>query len=241
MLKSGLNMMRKYLYGKTRCLARTNSYWTDLYPFPEPSFLKKQADKICDWIYVNLDSFFQGSTKRYKAGFNNSLSTNNNFSYGYSKVWVLNQGVVDIAFKDIKESLNWLLPGFIRQFANRIHQESLLYLFTDYIIEDGSSESDLLLAPNVDSTSGNKGNTIYVFREFKEENNSKFLSISDWWFRLFNKIILFTRIETYKKTYYISTNFTSHGYDYSIDNQNYMIRGPDKSKLNLSFSFHKRN
>jgi len=230
-----------FFYRKPRHLARTNSHWTELYPSPEPSFLKKQVEKICDWVYGNIDSFFQGSAKKSKTEFKDNLAASNEFRSGSCQTWMLNQGVIDIVLKDINESLSWLLPGFIRQFTNRLHQHSLLYFFTDYFIEDDSYEWDLLWVPPIDQASGNKGNTIYVTQEFKGGIISKFLSISDWWVRFFHKLIYFAGTEPRKKSYYLSGNAASPGYDYSIDNQNCMIRGPDKSKLNQSFSFHRRN
>lgn len=139
MLKSGSNFIRMLFYGRSHHKIRTDSYWTDSYPSPEPSWLRKTANTTSDWIYNHIDNFFRGSANKYKAEFTGNLSNTTIISTSY-KEWELNQDIVDIAFKDIKSSLNWILPGFIRKFAFRLHQLALLYLFTDVVNDEESSE-----------------------------------------------------------------------------------------------------
>jgi len=241
MLKFGYNIISQFGCRKPRRKVRSDSHWTDLYPSPEPFFLKKTITKTCDWVYGNIDSFFQGNSKQINAKYDESLIFSNDINAEYSQSWELNQGVVDIAFKDIKGSMGWLLPGFIRQFANRLHQQSLLYFYSDIMVEEESSELNYGGSVDANHASVNTGKFFYAIQEFKEDLSTKFLSISDWWVRFYHKLSIFFRIAHYKKPYYLLNDFTPQGYDHSINYQNYMIGGIDKSKLNPAVSFHIRN
>jgi len=239
MLKSGSNHIRKLFHGRSRRKIRTDSYWTDIYPSPEHSWLRKTANTTGDWIYNNIDNFFQGPANKYKADFNGDLSNPTILRTSY-KEWELNQGIADIAFKDIKSSLSWILPGFVRKFAFRLQQLSLLYLFTDVVNEEESSERAGLRDYHNDHSILDKGKILYTLQGFTDRIDSNCLSINNWWKQFISRLRVFLRLEQDKKTYYLLGYFAPLGLDYSIDNQNYMIRGPDQSKLNPAFSFHKR-
>jgi len=238
-LKLDSNFIRKLFYRRSRHKIRTDSYWTDSYPSPEPSWPRKTANTAGDWIYNNIDNFFQETVNKHKVELNGDFPNPTILSTSYQE-WELNQGIVDIAFKDIKSSLIWILPGFVRKFAFRLQQLTLLYLFTDVVNEEESSERDELRVQYNDHIILDKGKILYTLQGFKDRIGSNCLSINNWWKQFISRLRVFLRLEQEKKIYYLLGYFSPHRLDYSIDNQNYMIRGPDQSKLNPAFSFHKR-
>ena len=240
-MKSGLHNVALFFHGKSRRKVRSDHYWTDIYPSPEPAIFYRAVNKSCDWVFVKIDRFFQGSKIQQNASINKTHSFKNECSSNCDLVWELNQDVADIAINDLKESLSWLLPGFVRKYANKLNQLLLLYFFTDMPVEDEVSNPVDPEGINTANVSGKSAKIIYVIRELKEDLSCKFLSIQDWWSRLFRKICLLLHGEPPKKTFYLLGDFIPKGYDYSVDNQNYIIKEPDKTKLNPAFSFHKRN
>jgi hypothetical protein len=240
-MKSALHNVALFIHGKSRRKARSDEYWTDIYPNPRPSFLYAAINKSCDWIFMRIDHFFQGSKIHTNAKPNNSDPIHCEKNQGSEVVWELNQDIADIAINDLREGIGWLLPERARQYLYRIYQQLLLYFFIDIPGEDEVSNPLDLDLINMDINAGRKSKVISVIQELKEDASCKFLSIHEWWVRLFHKLYLLLHSEPQKKTFYLLGNFTPKGYDYSVDNQNYMIREPDKTNLNPAFSFHKRN
>ena len=240
-MKAGLNIINRIFCRKPCSRVRTDSNWTDLYPSPEPSFLKKTINKTCDFVYGSIDSFFQGNAKRITT----CVSENHlidNFNTDYSRVWELNQGVTDIALKDLKGSINWVLPGFVKRSAGRMYQYFMLYFYTDMIFEVEPITGEEKEDSNVGGlTRLNNGKTIHILHKLNERFNAKYLSIIDWYLDLYNKIIHFFKWEPETQTYYLLGFFGPQVFDNLTTEHESMIRGPDKFKLNSSITYHKRN
>jgi hypothetical protein len=240
MLKSVRNIIRHPFNRKQRYKFRRGTYWTDLYRSPEPSFLKRNATKTCDWVFFKIDGYFRGYPKQEKTFYSGSPDSKETYS-AYIQEWELNQDVADIALKDLNYSLNWLIPDIIKHFANRLHQELLLYFYTDTILEDGSLNVHDMNNLSIQEASSDKSKIISMITELQAGISSKLLSISDWWLKMIHKLSQFLKMDHKEKTYYLLGTFASQGYDNHADNSIYMIRGPDKLKINPTFSFHKRN
>jgi len=239
MLKFSSNIVSKLFAGKPLRRRRTYSYWTETYPSPELSWLKKTVNKTGDWLYNGIDNFFQGPADRYIMEFHRDSSNQYNSSANQIE-WELNQNIVDIAFKDITSSISWMIPGFVRKYAIRFYQVSLLYFFTDVASEEESSEWAALDKINHDILISDKKKILYTLQEFKDRIDSTCMSINNWLKKFISSLKVLLRLEEEKKTYYLPGYFALQGNGYIINSQNRMIRGPDKSKLNPAFSFHKR-
>lgn len=237
MLNFWLNISRKILNGKSGRRIRSGSYWTEIYPSPEPSWMRNTTNKAGDWIYNSIDNFFQGPASRYNADIRRNSPVQDILSSTQVE-WELNQDIADIAFQDIKNCLRWIIPGFIKRYAIRLHQYSLLYLFTDV---SGEEESPAWgLNSNKDRINSDQSKIVYVFQHIKVEIISDCLSIIDWWKRSIGRLKVSIKVEEEKETYYLPGYFAPKRYGYLVHSQDQMIRGPDKSKLNPAFSFHKR-
>ena len=240
-MKPGLNIINRIFCGKPPSRVRYDSYWTDLYPSPEPSILKKSITKTCDFVYGSIDSFFQGNAKRITT----CVSENHlidNFNTDYSRVWELNQGVADIALKDLKGSINWVLPGFIKRSTGKMYQYFMLYFYTDMIFETEPYTVEEKEDSNVGGFSRlNNGKTIHIHHKLNERFNAKYLSIIDWYLNIYNKLIHLIKWEPEAQTYYLLGFFGPQVFDNLATEHESMIRGPDKFKLNSSISYHKRN
>lgn len=240
MLKPFFNIVRHPHNRKQQKIVRTGSYRTDIYASPATSLVKRTVKKTSDWIFYKIDGFFKGSAQHEMTGYA-GLPESVGVDSGYSQVWELNQDLADIAIKDINHSLNWLIPGFVKHYANRLQKELLLYFYLDAIIED---ESINLNNPNnlhIDEAKFDKGKIINIMAEFQTRISSKLVSINDWWVKMINKLSLFLKNDDHDKIYYLLGSFAPQRFDNQLDNSIYMTRGPDKFKFNATFSFHKRN
>lgn len=241
-MKPGLNIINRIFCRKPCSRVRSDSYWTEIYPSPEPSFLRKTITKTCDIVYGIIDSYFQGNSKRITTIINDNHSLLNDLNTDYSRVWELNQGVADIALKDLKGSINWVLPGFVKRSAGRMYHYFMLYFYTDMIFE----AEPFTGKENEDSTvSGismmNNGKTIQILHDLNKKFNTKYLSITDWYLNIYNKMRHLFNWAPKTSTYYLLGFFGPQGYDNLVTDHDSMIRGPDKLKLNSTISYHKRN
>jgi hypothetical protein len=239
MLKFGIHFIRKLLYGKARRKIRTDSYWTDSYPSPEPSWLKNAVNKTGNKIFSSIDNFFQGNAIRQNAEIYGDLSIQraNNES---CMEWVLHQGIADIAINDISSSLKWILPGFIKKYIFRMHQLSLLYFFMDSPGEEEFTEWAGLKDYSSDPIKEDKRKVIHILQDFRDRINSNFMSFNLVWRNFITRLKVIIKHNQEKKTYYLLGYFAPQEYEHAVNSQNFMIRGPDKSKLTPAFSFHKR-
>lgn len=204
--------------------------------------LKKAIGNICDWVYQNLDWFFQGPSAKPQEANRNDISRQCcNGSGVYSFEWEMNQGVVDIAINDIKCSFSWLMPGFLKEIVINGHRKLIHTMLLDSIIEEEFSDIEFDDSEISASNIGDSGKTSPSIQLYKERINEKVLSINDWLHGLFEKLKLYFIIESRQETFYLLGYFAPEGYDYITDNQNYMIRGPDKVNFTTAGSFHKRN
>jgi len=240
-MKLYLNILNRYPLKKSRKRYRADSYWTGEYPSPEPSEFMKSAGRIGNWIYNSVDSFFSGASQQpfYENAHSNSSSINP--CVGYCQVWELNQDITDIALKDIEVSLHYLFPAYCRQFLNNLYQNVCLYFQADYTIQEESfvlHDEDFIFT---EKPTGDCPKKVILLQHKIDKKDVKLLLFRDWVkaaIRISNR---FLRIRKIKKTFYLPGNFTPAKYEYSHDNQNYMIRGPDKPKLSPAISFHNRN
>jgi hypothetical protein len=239
MLKSGFKTIIQILYEKPYRKARNDSYWTDVYPSPEPSLLRGSINKACNWVYRNIDHFFRGNFNQQRADLTSRPGHKEGFSAGCCQEWDLHQDVMDIAYKDVKGSLSWLVPDTVKQFVYRLNQRFLLYFYTDIIVgEDDSVSSLLQLGKDISLTKNSKH--VFIPETIKAGVKSKLLSANDWWVKQLHTISLLIGSAFRKKTYYLLADFTPRGYDIPQNDRYHMIRGPDKIKLNPASFFHIR-
>jgi hypothetical protein len=241
MLKSGYKKMAYAFYRKPCNKVRIDYDWPEIFPCPRPSFTKKIIKKTCDFVYMNVDAFFRGYPDQQKADNANCLPGSDKDYRRDFIVWELNQGVADIAYKDITECLNWLTPGFVRQFIYWLYKEALIYFFADTLIEGDASDPEDIIVSKADPENWNRGKVIYFMQEFRNTTNYKSLAISEWLVKFYFKLRLVFGFNSDKKTYHLLGHFALGVYDYNRNNQSCTIRGPDKTNFNTSFSFHKRN
>ena len=216
-----------------------DTYWTEMYQSPEQSWLEKTVNKTSNWIYNGIDNFFKEPVDSLNTKLHDD-SYNYYFSTGSQIEWELNQDIADIAFKDIRSSLGWIIPGFVRKFAIRLNRVFLLYVFTDIDSEEESSEWTALNKINYDIMNSCNKKILYTFRGLKGRIDSNCLTINTWCKKFIASVKVFLRLEEEKKTSYSPAYFAPHGNGHITGSQNLMIRGPDISKLYPAFSFHKR-
>lgn len=236
MLKSGYTFFRLLFHRRSRHKFRTHSNWTDSYDSPEPSWLRKTANNTGERIFYHIDSFFQGQAIRNKEVISGGYLSNQNTPCIIYMEWDLNQDIADIAFKDIKSSLSWLIPGFIRKYAVRFQQLSLLYLYTDVVNEDESGGWSELSGNHTNLIFFDKRRSLKTIQGFKESIDAKSLSILNWWKKFNCRLNVFLKMEQEEKPFYLLGYFAPQGSDNSIDHRNFMIRGPDKTKLSPAYS-----
>lgn len=240
MLKYESGFLGKLFKGGNIHKTRTNDYWTDLYPTPELSWAKRTVNKASDWIYQNIDNFFCGSVNQTVGDAVGDHFPSNKSNTNYFE-WELKQNIVDIALIDIRSSLCWVLPGFIKKIALRLHQLTVLYLYTDVVYEEEIQEWIESKDIHIIQTEDCKNKFIYPFQVINDRILSKCLFLNDWLKKVFSRFRRFLKLEREKETYYLLGYFAPQPYHDSYDDQNYLNNGPDKVKLNPAYSFHKRN
>jgi hypothetical protein len=239
MLKSGSKFIGK-LFNKRSCNKyRTDTLWIHVYPSPEPSWMKKTANTAANWVYNNIDHFFQGATNNRIIAVEGNFLQAEKVGIVYTE-WELNQDIADIALIDIQNSFSWILPGFVKKFAFRVRQIILLYLNTDEVNDEESQDWFDLKYLKLKTEEPHSIKITKFPLVFKDSICSKCLFISDWLKKISVKLRIFFIAMQKKRTYYLLGNFAPGGKDILNENQNNMIRGPDKVNLNPSFSFHKR-
>jgi hypothetical protein len=238
-LKSTSNFIGRLFNKRCSHKIRKDAYWTDIYPSPEPSLLRKTINTTGNWFYNCIDNFFRGSANGKIGVFEFNDFTSEKVS-SIQIEWELNQDIIDIAFIDIRSSLSWILPAFLKKFAIRLHQLTFLYLFTDLVNDEENQEWIELKNKNFIRHEPDKSRVIYTIEDLKNRIGARCLSLNDWLRNTYSRFKLFLRPEQHRETYYLLGYFAPRGYEDPHDDQNYMIRGPDKVKLNPAFSFHKR-
>jgi hypothetical protein len=243
MTKRGFNINHRLFQTKSSHKVRHANEWIKTYPSPEPSLFEKTFTMSCDWIYRHIDIFFQGPLIQQQNNSNdNGLSSDKLANTAYTMIWVMNQDVTDIALKDIKYSVGWVVPGLVRQFLNHLYWKIAIYFIADVIIEEEISEPDYVKCDYIHYYRSHNKKTISSSYTLTHNINSKLLSINDWLIEFWRRLKLFFNIGHQDgKTFYLLGNFVPHEYSYLSDNSTYMIRGPDKSNFNSAFSYHKRN
>jgi hypothetical protein len=97
-------------------------------------YLLKMTQKACDKVYGLCSGFFEG---RGAIGMKPSSNTGQGSNLVYT--WQLNQGIEDIALRDIQAVASSLIPGFISRMIKRFHAwYSIFYLTDDIYITDNN-------------------------------------------------------------------------------------------------------
>lgn len=240
-MESVFNIRTKFFKGKSRHKQMRNfGKWADINPSPRPSLISSTINRSFDLIFRNIDRFFRGNIVNVKEDIPAENLSQDHVCYSYTQVWELDQDLADIAFKDMKASINWLLPDFIKRYAERLHQNLLLYFYTDSIIDDESNIAGRQKENQFYMDFFKNAKVLVVLQDFKESIDCKFLSITDWWLKLFKKLYSLFHKVPLENTYYLLGNYKYKDYEYSSGNQDCMIRGPASTKLNAALSVHKR-
>lgn len=240
-MNSCRKMINRYSIIKSRRRYRQDSHWTGDYPSPEPSIIVKAAGRIGNWVFNRADSFFNGTSVQPSFEYDTSNTTSINPGIAYCHVWELNQDITDIAFKDIKAGLRYLFPACIRQLLTKVYQNVCIYFQADYTVQEEYSDLNKKCLIFTRKLTEDRTKMLEILQFKIEVKNVKLLLFNDWINDSIHRLSTFLQIKKIKKPYYLQGNFSPVKYEYNLDNQNCMIRGPDRANLNPAISFHIRN
>jgi hypothetical protein len=193
-------------------------------------------NKIGDKLFMLTDRFFQGNRTVEHCSAMPELDRNGNYI-----VWELNQGVEDILIKDIRISVNCIIPALIRKPLEKIYRNACLYFLVDAVIEDETidPEADKASRLNVLPKLAEKKIVLTPWTNKGLQRN--ILSFQEWFKINLQKARRFFRHQGTSRTFYLLGNFAPSGNDCSFNGLNYILRDPDKTNFKHTFIFHKRN
>jgi hypothetical protein len=198
-----------------------------------------KLNNVSNWLFDNINNFFQGSAGINRVENGEQLCVANILNAKYME-WELNQDIVDIALYDIKGSFSWILPRFMRDFASRVQQLCLLYLYTDMAEEEISGvwfeagKTDAFRLEEI------KIKVISYPQVIKDMIDEKCLFIKDWVKMSYRKLRLFITLDLLRKPYYLLDNFAPCRYEVPDAVTNCLIKEFNWVKLRPAFAFHKR-
>lgn len=234
-------MINRYSVRKSRRRYRHYQDWTFEYPSPGPSIIGKTAGRIGNWVYNRVDYFFSGTSVELPFYYDDGNSTSINPDVAYCQEWELNQDIADIAYKDIEAGLRCLVPVCFRHWLNKVYQNVCIYFQADYTVQEEYSELHKMCLIFNNKSSDDIEKRVIIIEPQIEVKAIKIFLFSNLIKGAVYKLNTVLRLRKIKKTYYLPENTTTSIYEYYLDKQNCMIRGPDRSKLNPAISFHIRN
>jgi hypothetical protein len=195
----------------------------------------KLLDKIGDNLFRITDRFFQGNRPSGYCSAPVDLECSRQ-----SMVWELNQGVEDILIKDIRGSINYFIPAFIRRPIEQIYRKACLYILVDAVIEDETidmkedNKSGLHISP------APKEKKI-ILTEALNRMSQNILSLQDWFKIRFNQVRYLIRYPRPDRSYYLLGDFTPAINDGNLNGLYYILHESDRTNFRHTFVYHKRN
>jgi hypothetical protein len=145
--------------------------------------------------------------------------------------WELNQGVEDIVIKDLRISINLLIPPFIRKPVEDLYKKVCFYFLVDAVIEEESLDPDQLNIALLTISAEPSGKKYTLIAESIKKVKTKVISFHGWLKFKWQRVSCFLRHLQPDKPYYLLGDFTpAHDNFYN-----------DKSDFRHTYIFHLRN
>lgn len=240
MWNSGFKFSRKIGIPVTHYKIRANEHTTHAYPYPKPSKTRKIFNKAFDCIFIRIDAFFEGTATINKVECQENSCKYFNLKSAHAE-WDLNQDVLDIAIGDIRKTFSWILPCFIKDFAFRLKQTILLYLYIDEVEGDAYTKSIYVKYQHNKDNEYAKIRLILNLEAINDNIAAKCLFFNEWMRNARKKYGILRKLEKQMKTLNLYGYFTPQTIDYPNVDRNHSGWKLNRFKLNPAFSFHKRN
>ena len=196
-------------------------------------------EKLMNSVVDSTSRFFDRNYKPSNTVEKGYESVHSQALYQNQQEWDLNQGVSDIMIKDIRLSINWLLPDRLINTLIDIKHRIILYFYLDEIDEEESSPNAVNKVIQKHILSGVRDKIVESSHLLNIKIASKVVSFHAIWKSMIRKLEILLRLEPDPPTFYLIGRF-SPGI-YNNENESSTIRGPDHAKLTSSYPFHKRN
>jgi hypothetical protein len=196
----------------------------------------KLINKISNSVFSTTDRFFQGSVQIGTDCQSPSECAVNE----HAVIWELNQGFEDIVLKDLKFSIRFFVPSFIRNYAAEAYKQVCMFFLVDMVIEEETIDPEEDKASLLNLVSIPVEKKIIVGFEQKRSIKEGILSFQDWFkikLQIARKIL---RKLQEDKPYYLLADLSPRFND-PASNFNYLVNHSDKPNFIPSFVFHKRN
>ena len=132
-------------------------------------------------------------------------------------------------------------PVFIKDFAFRLKQTILLYLYIDEVEGDAYTKSIHVKYQHNKDNEIAKIRLILNLEVINDNIAAKCLFFNEWMRNTSQRYGILRKLEKQMKTFNLYGYFATQTFDYSNDDQNHSGWKLNKFKLNPAFSFHKRN
>jgi len=197
-------------------------------------------DRLMNNLVDSTSRFFDRNYKPSNPVQDDPDSVNSFIQLQYQQEWDLNQGVSDIMIKDIKLSINWLLPDIFINALSNFKNRIILYFYLDEIDEKETNTESASEKIQKHLLSGARVKTIDISRSIKNRITAKVVAFNAVRKLMIRKLEIFLCLEPDPPVYYLIGKFNPGIYETS-KNDSDTIRGPDHVKLTSSYPFHKRN